>query len=340
MIDQEVVVDDIDEGSTALGSLVSDVKMSLFADHDLNVSGDPISISRFMSISPPSLLLAGPDGSLSQTYDALVTFWITPLAAKVPGRICTWHGRMIRGVAAELQLASYGFSLPGKEDQAQEQSQSTSIQEKATFALPVSGMPAFSDDSRRVRAKAIEQASSQVGSSRISDDRSSLAAAGLPTPEPTPSLRSQGSQASRSTPGASEDLAVQRLGTLAELAPQPRLLSVMTGIQSHWVGGQNPYDYEWEMSMGLVERGDKPEDAEEVARGKKKQRKERSSKRQMETTMPSLFQTMPIRPAASQGETHGDQLYSSQPTLVTASQPLPGPHGGATKLKKGRKKGF
>ncbi len=343
LIGSSTVLGDIEEDSEALENLLR--HLNSLRSGGLSESGslpeEEIAISQLASPSLPSCLQAGSTRSLTQTYDALIASWITCLATNVPGRVRTGYGRKIRGIAAELQLASFGVRLGTMSDRVENQFLGVAIAAQPPIDLPVRSIPTFSQESRRVQAKAIEQASAHVASSQASADQGLHPATGLPTPERTPSLRSQGSGGSRSTQEAVEDPTIQRLRAYVSVAPRPFLLAAKTRILNHWSLGQNPQDYDWEKTNERLEGADEPEVAEEAARAKKRRRKERSvEKRRLEGTMAYPSRTIPVSHAASQTELPSGPDYSSQPTLVTASQSLPGRHGGAIKAKKGRKKGF
>ncbi|KAL8908690.1 MAG: hypothetical protein Q9207_000658 [Kuettlingeria erythrocarpa] len=345
LVDSSIGLGDIEEDSEALENLLHHLNAlrSGGLSGSENLPEEGITISQLALPSLPSCLQAGSTGSLTQTYDALITSWITCLATNVPGRVRTGYGRMIRGIAAELQLASLGVRLRTMSDQVENQSQGVTIAEQTPIDLPVRSIPTFSQESRRVQAKAIEQASAHVASSQTFADQGLHPATGLPTPERTPSLRSQGSGGSRSTREVGEDPTVQRLRAYVGVVPRPFSLGAKARtLLNHWSSGQNPQDYDWERAKEHLEGADEPEVAEEAARAKKRRRKERSvEKRRVENTAAySSSLTIPVSHTGSQTEMPSGPEYSSQPTLVTASQPLPGPHGGAIKAKKGRKKGF
>ncbi|KAI4113848.1 MAG: hypothetical protein LQ345_005262 [Seirophora villosa] len=342
LIDQEVAVGDIDELSTAFDGFLKKAESGWFGRHaaSVGVPEEPISISRLTTMSLPAPLQFALGSPLIQTYDALLLSWVMSLSHTVAARLRARTERTMRCVAAELHLASYGVSMQSRDGQASEQPPMSSNEEPATFTIPVRGMPLFSQESRRVRAKAIEQASVQLQSPQKIDEQSSVPAATLPTPEPTPSLRSHGSQGSQSIQGGMEDATVLRLRALANVAHQPLLPVAIKRNLDHWVIDQTPDDYDWKQSNERAEQGGKPEDAEEAGRAKKRRRKERSANGGRETLAVSSSQPLPSRLAASQVEVPSHPQYSSQASLVPASQPVPGPHGGAIKPKKGRKKGF
>ncbi|KAL8650883.1 MAG: hypothetical protein Q9210_003564 [Variospora velana] len=334
--------DKIESMAPVLNGLLQEVEKGRFGREaaSVGVPEEPVSLSRLTLRSLPAPLQLVSGGQLLYTYDALVSSWVMSLNRLVAARWRAMTERTIRYVAAELHLASYGVSMLSRDDQASEQRPMSSNEEAATFALPVRGRPLFSQDSRQVRAKAIEQASIQLGSSHVIDEHGSVPAASLPTPEPTPSLRSYGSQGSQSTQSGMEDPAVARLRALADITHQPLLPNAIEGNLDHWVVDQSPDNYDWKHNKERAEQGEKPEDDEEAARAKKRRRKERSAIRRRETMAMSSPQAVPSRLAASQVELPSHPQYSSQPSLVTASQPVPGPHGGAIKARRGRKKGF
>lgn len=162
-----------------------------------------------------------------------------------------------------------------------------------------------------------------------------MSATNLPTPESTPSVHSVGSQSAQDE---AEDSAIRRLRALASVASQPPLPPVMMGILNHWSVGQNPDDYDWETSKTMFERGDKQDEVAEGARAKKRQRRERFPKQQKVDAMVSSSQSIPFRPVASQVERPSDLQYSSQPTVLTLSQPEAGRYAGRKPVKKVKEK--
>ena len=274
-----------------------------------------------------------PEGSLSHSYDALVTSWISSLSRRVPGRFRTVVERVIRPVAAGLQLASYGLRVqPEVHQQQQQETHDVLYEDRTAFTLAFRGAPTFADDSRRVKTKAIQQASAHFELPQALQEQNSIAAANLPTPEPTPSVRS------KSTQSEAEDPATQRLRALAEIASQPPMPHNVMGILSHWSTGQNPEDYDWEACKARYERGDKIDEAEERVRAKKRRRKEYFTKQKVDNTVASLSQSFPPRVTASQVDPPSHQQYSSQAVMGPASQPLPSPYRKSTKNE--RKAGF
>ncbi|KAL8942570.1 MAG: hypothetical protein Q9211_001336 [Gyalolechia sp. 1 TL-2023] len=330
LLDYDAIVGDIENDSVALEDLLSIIEYGSAAGHEdlAGLPGQSISTSR---LHAGSLQLGD---SLSRTYDALIMSWVSSLAARIPGRVRMRTERLIRSIAAELQLANCGLRLRLKENQREDGSQSVANEGRATFTLAVRSVPDFSYESRQVKEKAIQPTSGEAETSPNSEDPIHMPPASLPTPEPTPSVNSQ---VSYSTPDGTEDSATKRLRSFASVASQPPLPPAMMGILSHWPVGHNPDDYDWETSKAALKHDDKPEEAEEGARLKKRQRRNRPLREQPENAVVTLSQLPTPRLTASQVERPSDQQYSSQPTPATGSQPQPGRFGSRKLVKKDRK---
>ncbi|KAL9030294.1 MAG: hypothetical protein Q9196_001570 [Gyalolechia fulgens] len=330
LLDYDAIVGDIENDSVALEDLLSIIEYGSAAGHEdlAGLPGQSISTSR---LHAGSLQLGD---SLSRTYDALIMSWVSSLAARIPGRVRMRTERLIRSIAAELQLANCGLRLRLKENQREDGSQSVANEGRATFNLAVRSVPDFSYESRQVKEKAIQPTSGEAETSPNSEDPIHMPPASLPTPEPTPSVNSQ---VSYSTPDGTEDSATKRLRSFASVASQPPLPPAMMGILSHWPVGHNPDDYDWETSKAALKHDDKPEEAEEGARLKKRQRRNRPLREQPENAVVTLSQLPTPRLTASQVERPSDQQYSSQPTPATGSQPQPGRFGSRKLVKKDRK---
>ncbi|KAL9006084.1 MAG: hypothetical protein Q9188_001157 [Gyalolechia gomerana] len=335
LLDHDTIVGDIEDDSVALEDLLSIIEGRSAVGHE-DLAGLPeksISTSR---LGARSIHLAD---SLSRTYDALIMYWVSSLAARIPGRVRARTERLTRCIAAELQLASCGLRLQLKDGQREEGSQSVVNGGRATFTLVVRSIPDYSNESRRPKEKAVQRASGEAESSPISKYQSYMPAANLPTPEPTPSVNSQ---ISCSTPSGTEGFAKNRLRSFASVASQPPLPPAVMGILSHWPVGYNPDHYDWETSKAAFEHGAKPEEDEERARVKKRQRRSHLSREHAENTVAPLSQLPIPRLSASQVERPSDLQHSSQSTLATGSQPQPGRFGSRNlvKDKKDKKPGF
>ncbi|KAL8841890.1 MAG: hypothetical protein Q9170_000763 [Blastenia crenularia] len=160
------------------------------------------------------------------------------------------------------------------------------------------------------------------------------------TLEPMPPDRSLGLQSAYKK---TEDAYIQRLRAPSGIASQPPLPTAMMGILSQWSVGQNPDDYEWEISKSRSEGGNELVENAWGEREKRRQRRERWRRRQQGSVAVSSSHSLPSRPAASQGEIPNHPQPGSQPLLATASQPQLGPYGDrkvATRKHKDKKPGF
>ncbi|KAL9001140.1 MAG: hypothetical protein Q9169_000323 [Polycauliona sp. 2 TL-2023] len=320
MIGQEVTVKDADEGSTALEDFFSGVE-----NRQAAAQADSFMVSRLTvpSLSPTLHNLV--ESSLSQGYHALEALWTTSLPAGVPRRTQTATERSVRLIATQLQLAGNGMCRLPTQGQPEEENTRTNDMRALTLTLPVRQAGGRSDEAPKGIPKHM------TGPRSVFKDEEFVPAATLPTPEPTPSLRSHGS---RSSVGSSEDSEDAGRRTLY------RGGQVAMGILSQWSLGREPDDKDWEAG----DTGDGPDDVPKVVvgiQGKRKRRdRERKARAQDADAEGPSSQDMPPRLAASQDDkaTHGPG--SSQLASMTMSQPQRGRHGGTSRSKKARKAGF
>ncbi|KAL8800309.1 MAG: hypothetical protein Q9182_005272 [Xanthomendoza sp. 2 TL-2023] len=332
LIKGEVAVSDLDRDSTALQDFLRRVTNGQSVNHEAVYMQPAESIS-ISSLTSPSLLPIA-EGALTQVYDGLVESWIASLTATVPGRIRSRTERLIRHVGIQLQLASHGLRRYALTTQSERESDDNLVRGQFTFSLPVRQPPLVSSSSYTA---ASGRSPMYPASSQISKDASFMPAVTLPTPEPTPSLRSQGSSASVSE---SEDSATQRLRALSSIGSQPPSPSSATRILSRWSVGQDPDVYDWEASRRLDERDDSPAEAEDQRQRKRRKRVEKVFQVQDENLQGAASQPVTPRLVASLEEMPTQALPSIQPIPVTMSQLQPGRHGGSKIGKKAKKAGF
>ncbi|KAL8731276.1 MAG: hypothetical protein Q9166_003500 [cf. Caloplaca sp. 2 TL-2023] len=330
LIDREVLVRDIDQDSAILRDFLRRMENRQTAN-DGDQPAMSLSISKLTLPSLMPTLDTSIDGSLSKTYDTVVDSWITSLAKPVPARIRSATERLIRHVATHSQLASHGLRRQLTVDQPERESQDLRDEEHLMSTLRVRQVPTVS------QRKVSKHGSAHPPSSQLSEDEGFLPAAPLPTPEPTPSLHSQGSQTSL---GETEDLPLQRVRALCKVGSLPPLPSASAGILSHWIVGQDPDTYDWEASKITQEPNDKPDAIEKARQKKRRKRTERGLKANHRIMEGSSSQPMPPRLAASQDDIPSYAQPSSQQTPITMSQPQPGRHGGGKGAKKPKKAGF
>ncbi|KAL8695294.1 MAG: hypothetical protein Q9218_000193 [Villophora microphyllina] len=331
---QEIAPGDIEEDSAALQDLARRIEERYAACH-LDPEYQPRELEplpRWTLDWLPWTLRPHPDGTLSQSYDAHVQSWIKSLAPTVPGRIRSSAERQVRGVAAQLQLASYGLRFHQDSSQLERQPQRASEEAQATFTLPVRAAQSSLRHFSQGIATPAEQTSSNHPQ-RMHGSISSLSAANLPTPAPTPTLQSK---VSPSTKAENEDTATQRLRTLTSLTSHPPWPSVLSGILDHWSIGQNPDNYDWDASKTRLDNGDRQDDVEEAGQMKKRRRTGGVKERQWDGS--ERWSQLASQFAASQVDAPTYIQPSSQSTPMTASQPQWGRFGSGKTVKKGRSK--
>ena len=320
MIGQEVAISEVDQGSRVLADFLSSLENGQPPDELESVL--------VFKLTSPSLLPSlhtSLETSLSQVYHSLIQSWITSLTARLPRRTGTGTESLVRLIATQLQLAGTGMSRSSTGNQPEGKTTNTGNMRPFIFTLPVRQAASSSD-------KALQEHPEHLyARPTASEDENFVPAATLPTPEPTPSLRSQGSRSSLGESEDSEDTCTRTF------SPGGR---VAMGILSHWALGQEPDDKNWEISMMDDDRGDIPKDATEKRRKRKRRDKDQMAQAQDTEVAGPSSQPMAPRLVASQDNMATDGLVSSQPRPLFMSQPQPGRHGGGRQSKKAKKAGF
>ena len=283
---------------------------------------------------------------ISSIYENLIHNWIVPMSRQIPGKVRIALEKSLRDMAGQICLASYamriGMGSKGEEDEDQSEKREVGGQ----FVLAVRRRTsATSLGKGKERSDAVH--SSPPASSQLSQDAgfmSSSASAALPTPEPTPSLRSRSSVSSLAS---SEDPASQRLRAYASLIPQPALPAKMSDLLGHWQVGVDPAKYDWETARQATVTGG--ESVDELQKNQHHQTKKQLKRQKVSTISPSS-QPTPKRLVVSQPQQsqeiqslQGSSQQTERP--VTMSQVEPGKFGGRLaknkKVKdKGRPAGF
>ncbi|KAL8775703.1 MAG: hypothetical protein Q9209_000199 [Squamulea sp. 1 TL-2023] len=327
LVGEEVALGDIDQDSAALADFFGGVDNRTSADRIDPEHQPPVS-SLLTKLTSPILLpiLNTPlDPSLAQVYDTLMESWMTPLATTAPSRIRAATERLIRLVAVQLQLAGSGLSRISTMDQPVQEPSSTGDTGPFTLTLPIRRIHSRSDLPLRGLPE------ERPASSTTLKDEGFMPAATLPTPEPTPSLRSQVSQSSLGTWEDSDDTATQMRSTRGQGS---------MGILDQWLLGQNPENKDWEASKPYEERNQDPEGAEANRRKRKRKHKAKMLEPQHTAFEGPSSQPAPPRVAASQNVMQTYVPDSSQLMPMIMSQPQPGRYGGSKKAKKIKKAGF
>ncbi|KAK3170886.1 hypothetical protein OEA41_002970 [Lepraria neglecta] len=293
----------------------------------------------FSNISTPSMrnVLGLEDRiQLSAVYDSFIKAWIAPLSRSIPGRARIALEKLLRDLTAKICLASYEMRVVRETDLDEEAPPGDGTGAGAEFVLPVRRR--VSATSLRKGKELVARSSSPLASSQISQDVGFLPSSplrALPTPEPTPSLRSKSSASSLA---AAEDPASLRLKAYASLAPQPALPIKMSNLLNHWEVGADPANYDWEAAQQAFNDED---ESENEARAKQRQRSERRRKRQRQETIGASSQPPPKRLGGSQPQVAQETQGSSQPadSMAIASQIEPGRFRVRAKPKKKKRTG-
>ena len=335
---------DLDKASLDLHDFIQNIAFNI-ADHAGDYKSPEMKALTLSSTLTPTLLgflEVGREAQIADFYHRLVAQWIKPLPSKIHDRVRVALERSLRGLAAQMCLASYAVrfdsDIVNDSDETPRKNPTTGQQ----FVLPVRRRLSFNKVQKQ-KAREV-RSSSPPETSQVSADAGFLASSplrALPTPMPTPSLRSRSSMSS--LPEDAEDLASIDLQYFTSLAPQPPLPAELShGLLGHWVLGADPADYDFETAQQAMTSHD--EEGDSLGNAKKKEREDRSRKRQGEVM---LGRPSPKSPKKA-GFSYSQQMYVGTPgdsgptgTLVTASQIEPGRHGGRPKkAKKKRLGGF
>ena len=275
---------------------------------------------------------------LSSIYEDLIQTWIVPMSHQIPGRVRLRLEKSLRDMAGQICLASYAMRVNLGREGGEEKDQAENWEDGAQFELPVRRRTSATNLGKG-KGRSDVLSSPPPASSQVSEDAGfmpSSAFAALPTPEPTPSIRSRSSVSSLAS---SEDPASQRLRAYANLTPQPVLPRKMSNLLGHWQIGVDPTEYDWE----AAQQATVPEDENgDESRERQRKKAEKRLKRQRESTVGPSSQPSPKRLGTSQPQQGLDTQGSSQQTgnAVTMSQVEPGKFGGRhAKNKKPKDKG-
>ncbi|KAL8929366.1 MAG: hypothetical protein Q9172_000539 [Xanthocarpia lactea] len=339
LIGQDVAASDVDLDSIALTDFLRSVERRRSAD-EFNMEHQPAVPILIARLSSPSLLLTLDTPlkvSLSQVYHTLMDSWMLSLTPTVSNRVRSATERVIGLVATQLQLASNGISRlsTGHRLEQEREPNDRADRRALTLTLPVRQVTSRLERPRQAFPEHDPRPLTSFG------NKGSMPAVTLPTPEPTPSLRTQGSQSSLAESEDSGDTAMQRLSIHGKTSSQTPLSSSSIGILSKWTLGQDPADYDWQVEKIQGGASHEPDDAEESRREKKRRHRERMAMPQHMAMEGPSSQPMPSRLAASQDNMQPYIQESSQPRPISMSQPQPGRHGGGkTAKKKPKKAGF
>lgn len=335
MLNTTIHIEDIDVASKTLEDFVTMLRnFSVNTEEDeKNVMYNFPNISEILRGQISTLVLPSTTisktSSLSQIYDSLLRSWISPLPEIISSRVRIAAEKNVREVALQLYLAGLGVQLGSRVVGDKLIPQQSLSSGDSLFHLPLRDNPPCQTLSAKQLENSRGRSSSPLlVSSQISEDTGFILASsgGLPTPDPTPSLRSKSPASSLLGP---EDPACRRLRALASLAPQPALPTSASHILRHWFEGSDPATYDFEATERALKAELEPEDSDDDATTtKKRQRVEKRLKRQRERSIASSSQPeitrvktnhpLPVSvplPAFSQDE-------NMKPRSLTTERPL------------------
>ena len=350
MLDTTVPVQDVDVASETLQTFSKSL-----GNLSVSVEEDDKTIRKFLHVSeilndqmfalllPPSVI--SQNLSLSHIYDSILGSWISSLPESIPSRVRIATEKNIRDVALQLFLGGLGVHVGSQDHEDKVRIEEARSSLDGLSSLPLRRKSSLPRLSTEQLGRGQRLPSSPLLSSQISEDTGFLPvfSGSLPTPEPTPSLRSK----SPSVIGT-EDPASQRLRAFAALAPQPVLPISASNILRHWSEGSDPAMYDFEATERSIQVELESQVPVDEATAKKQQRKDKRLKRQRERNIASSSQPELMRIRASQslplsepGRNEDGEQLSSQMTerLTLLVQTERGAFGGHRVVKPGRWKG-
>ena len=328
LVNSDFFVEDVDMASDSLVDVIRKLETKASGnDEDITECGALIG-----SLFTPSLCESwGIEGSfiLSREYEMVLDHWLKPLSPKTPGRARIAIERVARAVAGQLCLAAYQYPVslsPPIEDTVGMQQNA----EQPEIVLAVRHKTSATGLSSKGKQK-LQPANPLPGKTleggRESDFTrpTSSHEGALPTPDPTPSLRSRSSSFSTSH---TESLASQRLRALVSLEPQPYPDDVTAPILKHWSEGVDPWSYDWENTQQAIDSESRVELLGEPSQPQHESTAEQPHKRRRMESAGTFPQTQPNRVISSQPQTKSArEIHASSQGDVPMSQPEPGSHG-------------
>ena len=331
---------DLEKASGDFVDFLDDIKR-LASEHengdDDKDGGRQLMVSTILTPKLQASLGLRDSAELHSIYEHLIQTWLVPMSRQIPGRVRIAMEKILRDIAGQICLASYAIRIDVGSKGEEEEDRSENWEAGARFILPVrrrTSATGLGKGKGKERSDAVP--SPPRVSSQMSEDASVMppsALPALPTPEPTPSLRSGSSVASFAS---SEDPASQRLRAYASLTPQPALPTRTANLLDHWQVGVDPAKYDWEAAYQATVTEDESGDESQKRQG---QRAAKRRKKQGESTVWPSSQPTSKRLGDSQPQ-QGQFPYvleSSSPQTekaVTMSQVEPGKFGGRRAQKK------
>ncbi|KAM0723116.1 hypothetical protein Q7P37_001316 [Cladosporium fusiforme] len=342
----ELTIQDMDAASAQMGQLTV-MSPSLHRPEEQNDDAVTHSMKFTLTCVPCWQSSKLPANSFTGVYDSIVSHWISPLSASVPGRVRLAKEQLARRLAADITLASHVLQPEEIAEPAETQQDGKPETQSHSWELPVRGAEA-----------------SQA--SQFSNTLASQSALPTPSPTGTPSVTTASSR--NSAFSSAEVARLRKYAVFNKPAPSslPRSLNK---ILSHWTPGTDPATYDWISTSRKITQQTQEEEADsqltekqrsrlhrKAERHIRRQRKEAAASQQQHlasSQMPELVvsasqphttggrsesQRLPVP-----GTSFGGMVGSSQSIApIAASQAVAGRFGGGVRppVKKKRKQGF
>ena len=337
-MDGSVSVLDLEKASGDFVDFLDDIKR-LASEHesgDDNDGGRQMTVSTILTPKLQAGLGFRDFTELHSIYEHLIQTWIVPMSRRIPSRVRIAMEKILRDIAGQICLASYAIRIDVGSKGEEEEDQSENWEADVRLTLPVRRRPSATSLGKG-KGKGEERSDAVPPppgvSWQMSEDASFMppsALPALPTPEPTPSLRSGSSVASLAS---SEDPASQRLRAYASLTPQSALPANMANLLGHWQVGVDPAKYNWEAAQADYQATVAEDEGGDESQKRQRERAAKRRKNEAESTVGSPAQPTSKRLGTSQPQ-QGHVPYhlqsSSQQTErgVSMSQVEPGRFGG------------
>lgn len=334
LLDSELIIGDVDVASDSLKEMLRSLTLESTGQKPNKIVANRTIISHALTKSLGRSLGMGGDTDLSQTYDHIVRFWVSPLPRHAPGRVRLLTEQLARMIAAQLCLASYRVISRTPNTNSLDKDQEHSLHNQ--HILPLQREPSAIYMSQEGGEFA------QAKADTVKDVANSPDPA-LPTPESPPSLHSRGSNSSTT---ALESLASQRIRSrVPHMGSQIYPDTTISRITSHWDEGLDPGLYDWEESElttatlhGLTE----------VDKSSQRRRERRAEKQRKRIHEPQIGPSFEPALRNAEGSQPKESFVSQQSTQATEpmvmTQVEPQSHDSPKKLTKGlgskRRAGF
>lgn len=277
-----------------------------------------------------------------RVYDDLIPSWVATLSrhSSSRGRIMT--ERRARSIAGQICLAAYEYPFDSLEVGEQAGHEELGVQSELAFRprrRSSASQTGFKGKGKAREVPSLPMVAPKENRVVSITERAPSSGQTLPTPEPTPSLHSQNSSASRDEV---EHLASQHMKSFTNRQFHEYSQGAASAILDHWTSNPILRDYDWERTKESMATRMGLETDDEVSRSRDTERPGRPRKRRREGVSSQPTPTVVQSSQTQSGldiDLQGSSM-STQPQIM--SQPEPGLHGNRNRTiaKKKRRAGF